>query len=180
MLGGQARARVAHPALEPDALGGDLSLEAGLDGAPAGGLHRRSDQVVVHLPQAHAVDHHLELGVPIVGHQHRHLGRLRLPAGLDVVHRGAQGGGLGPGFQLAGLSHGQVDRLGQQPQHPLGGSDDGADIGLGVGRQGLALQQIGDRQHAAHRGADLATQHLHEFAANVGLVGPVGAGLQRL
>ncbi len=180
MLGRQPLTAVADPALQPNALCSDLGLETGFYGAATGGLHRRGDQIVEHLAQAGPVDHDLEVRIAIIGDQHRDFAGLALPAGLDVVHARAQGGGLGFGHQLPGLAHGQVDRLGQQLQQALGGGDDGAHIGLGVGGQRLALQEVGDRQDAAHRGADLAAQHLHELAADVGLRRAAGPGLQRL
>ncbi len=101
-----------------------------------------------------------------------------MPAGLDVVHGGAQGGRLWLGLQLARLAHGQVDGFGEQPQQAFGGSDDGAHISLGVGGQRLALQQVGHCQDAAHRGADLAAEHLDELTADVRFGGALGAALQ--
>ncbi len=71
VFGGEAGAGVADPAFEAHAVDHGPGLQTRLHRAPAGGLDRRGDQIVEDLSQARAIDHDAELGLAIIGHQHR-------------------------------------------------------------------------------------------------------------
>jgi hypothetical protein len=167
--GADVAAGVANAAFQDQAVGGRTHLQGRLDRATAGLAEGAIDEGVEDLQQAGLVHVRSVLGIAVVGGQQGHAagGGAALPAGIDRIHQVAQAAGMGLEGQDAQVGLMQVDRAAHQGGQVLAGLVDGADAGLGVRREILARQALGEVSHAVKMTQDFAAHALDQHGGRV-------------